>query len=241
MIVVVIIAVIIAVAVPNILRSRMAANESACVANLRTIATQEFAFSRAAEVDQDGDNTGEFGWLAELAGEICPRRDPAVPNPTRTDPPFVSPGFATHASAGPGYAVKSGYCYRLYLCVSDPSAGNDGGDDRNTNGTDSSWGTPLDRINDMHIINFQEMTFCCQAWPLEHHQTGQRAFAVNEIGSSYSTRMQNTTYSGSLAEMDDYSAHCSANMNDGGSCFKDPFASGPDDPGNDGNIWNPPG
>jgi len=68
MIVVTIISVIAAVSIPSLLRSRVAANESSMVATLHSIAAAEAEFRQAAEVDQDGDGSGEHGFLGELAG-----------------------------------------------------------------------------------------------------------------------------------------------------------------------------
>lgn len=241
MIVVLVIAVLLAIAIPNMMRSRMAANEAACVGDLKTIATSEGVFARLVEVDQDNDGIGEHGWLAELCGEVCPRRDASSSNPRPAQPPYISPSFATGAGEGRGYAEHSGYLYRLYLCIADPTAEDDAGDDRSDTGTVSAWGTPLNVATDRSIISVQESSFCCHAWPIENHSTGQRAFAVNEVGSVYATRMTARSYTGEKAEMADYSANYSASSADGGTCFNDRFASGPNDLGNDGNTWNPAG
>ncbi len=57
MIVVAIIAVIAAIAIPNLLRSKMAANESACIAAMRTYAGAQNIFHRT---DYDGDTVLEY-------------------------------------------------------------------------------------------------------------------------------------------------------------------------------------
>ena len=68
MIVVAIIAIIAAIAIPNLLRSRMAANESACVGSLKTVATQEAIYKQQSETDQDQDGQGEYGFCASCVG-----------------------------------------------------------------------------------------------------------------------------------------------------------------------------
>src|SRR5258707_9893648 len=61
LIVVAIILIIAAIAIPNLLRSRMAANEDSAVGSLRTINTAEVTFSRTYP-------TVGFGTLAALGG-----------------------------------------------------------------------------------------------------------------------------------------------------------------------------
>jgi type IV pilus assembly protein PilA len=67
MIVVSIIALIAAIAIPNLLRSRMNANESAAVGSIRLISSGEVAFQSAAYVDNDDDGVGDYGTLGQLA------------------------------------------------------------------------------------------------------------------------------------------------------------------------------
>ena len=66
MIVVAIIAIIAAIAIPNLLRSRMSANEASAAGAMRTLSTAEVSFQTAAFVDNDGDGVGDYGTLAQL-------------------------------------------------------------------------------------------------------------------------------------------------------------------------------
>lgn len=252
MIVVAIIAIIAAIAIPNLLRSRMAANESSCVGSCRTIATQQGVFTAQVEVDQDLDGVGEYGYLCEMCGEICVRKhvddqpDPIVP----CNPVYISAGFRTEGNAGNGTATKSGFMFRMYLCNDGADTiaptGFDAIDDRQADGTTDAYGTGRDPDDDTQaqVINQQERGFLVQAWPLEHHSTGQRAFIVNEIGEPYSTKMMVTTYSGVLAsngrEMDDFTMAYSQEPADT-PCWARRIASGRTDPANDGNFYNPCG
>ena len=61
MIVVAIIAIIAAIAIPNLLRSRMSANEASAAGAMRTISTSEVSFQTAAFVDNDADGLGDYG------------------------------------------------------------------------------------------------------------------------------------------------------------------------------------
>lgn len=101
MIVIAIIAIIAAITIPNLLRSRMSANEAAASGTLRTISTAEIAFQVAAFADADGDGLGDYGTLAQLAD----------PDGLGVTPPFVD------ATVGSG--VKLGYVFTVI-----PVAGN---------------------------------------------------------------------------------------------------------------------
>lgn len=66
MIVVAIIATIAAIALPNLLRARMASNETAAIANLRSVHSAQSGYQTTATLDLDGNGTGEFGTMAAL-------------------------------------------------------------------------------------------------------------------------------------------------------------------------------
>jgi prepilin-type N-terminal cleavage/methylation domain-containing protein len=249
MIVVAIIAIIAAIAIPNLLRSRMAANESATVGSLKTIATQEAIYKQQSETDQDQDGLGEYGFLCELCGELPPRKWAVNPpaNPEPVTPIYISQAFSTGGAAGTGTADKSGFLYRLYLAKVSPGgdAQGDAGDDVWSGCAAGAWGTALAFPADRDIINLQENSFCCLAWPVEHHSTGQRAFFMNEVGEAYGTKMMLNSYTGSAQTPDTlgigYTAAYSAAAANGDGCWNDRIASGPNDPGTDTNVWNPAG
>ena len=64
MIVVAIIAIIAAIAIPSLLRSRIAANETACIGSLRTILSTESAWR---QTDMDGNALPDF-WTIDVTG-----------------------------------------------------------------------------------------------------------------------------------------------------------------------------
>ena len=68
MIVVAIIAIIAAIAIPNLLSARLSANETAAVATLRNIISAQAQFQQGAKADTDNDGTGEYGGFIELSG-----------------------------------------------------------------------------------------------------------------------------------------------------------------------------
>jgi len=90
MIVVAIIAIIAAIAIPNLLRARLASNESACIGAMRTLASAQSTFQSATGTDADGDGTGEYASLLMLSNAT---------------PPYVDEVL--------GGGVKSGYQYQI--------------------------------------------------------------------------------------------------------------------------------
>ena len=75
MIVVAIIAIIAAIAIPNLLRARLASNESAAIGALRTMSSAQSSFQSSAGSDTDGDGTGEFAGLILLSNAVPPYID----------------------------------------------------------------------------------------------------------------------------------------------------------------------
>ncbi len=75
MIVVAIIAIIAAIAIPNLLRARLASNESSAIGALRTISSAESAFQSSAGSDTDADGTGEFAGMVQLSNATPPYID----------------------------------------------------------------------------------------------------------------------------------------------------------------------
>jgi len=75
MIVVAIIAIIAAIAIPNLLRARLASNESAAIGALRTVSSAQSTFQSSNGTDADTDGTGEFASLAMLSNATPPYID----------------------------------------------------------------------------------------------------------------------------------------------------------------------
>ena len=103
MIVVAIIAIIAAIAIPNLLRSRMSANEAGSAGALRTISTGEVAFQTAAFVDADNDGVGDYGTLAQLAN----------PDGAGATPPFIDNVL--------GGGNKHGYVFTMTVTTGSPT------------------------------------------------------------------------------------------------------------------------
>ena len=98
MIVVAIIAIIAAIAIPNLLRSRMTANESSAIGSLRTISSAEAQFQSAA-IAPWPSGMGQYGSMAQLAAPIPPFVDAAIGGGQKQGYAFVAvPGGIDGAS-----------------------------------------------------------------------------------------------------------------------------------------------
>ena len=101
LIVVAIILIIAAIAIPNLLRARIAANESSAASGVRTVNTAEVAF------DQNFPSTGYAGTLPFLGDNAnqCPANPPTPVNACLIDNVLANNG-------NPANSGKSGYSYK---------------------------------------------------------------------------------------------------------------------------------
>ncbi|MEW6356849.1 MAG: hypothetical protein AB1696_11010 [Planctomycetota bacterium] len=152
--------------------------ESATVGSLKTLAVQQAIFRQQCEVDQNGNGIGEYGFLAELCGELVPRNPKAT---APVCPAYISQQFATGGARGSGIAEKSGYYFQLWL-----PGPNGPMNDSACDGTQTKPGSCLDPDKHEKTILQQESSFVIYAWPVELGSTGFRTFFVNEIGETYS-------------------------------------------------------
>ena len=98
MIVVAIIVIIAAIAIPNLLGARLVSNETAALATLRTLTASQAQFQTRASVDTDNNGIGEYGTFYEMASG---------------QPPTLSSAF--RSVNGDGEVSKSGYHFAVYL------------------------------------------------------------------------------------------------------------------------------
>jgi type IV pilus assembly protein PilA len=87
-----IVGIIAAIAVPSLLRARMAGNEASAIGSLRTIHSAESTYAAAC---------GRGGYVTTLA-------DLAKPPTTAGQPAFISPDLALNPSIKSGYSVSIG-------------------------------------------------------------------------------------------------------------------------------------
>jgi prepilin-type N-terminal cleavage/methylation domain-containing protein len=189
MIVVAIIAIVASIAVPRVLSARIAADENAAIATLRSIAAAQQQFQSSASIDTDADGCGEFGFFGELSGNCAMRvYDPATGLPALgaapddlLDPPFLATAFGhvVDDANGDGVIERQGYYYKMYL----PGPAN-GGVIPGLSESDSSTGGG-GKAGDMGAAwgaANSEILWSCYAWPVLAGQTGNRAFFVNQEG-----------------------------------------------------------
>jgi prepilin-type N-terminal cleavage/methylation domain-containing protein len=180
MIVVAIIAIIASVAIPRLLSARLAANESAAIATLRSISSAQAQVQSSGAIDTDLDGGGEYGFFAELAGTV-PLRIAAGgggvivgANPIDLLTPSVLSAAFGQFGAGLNFITRSGYCFQMWL----PGPTGAGGAVPGLQEAVAPGGMGAGVPNS----NNSEVFWSCVAWPMSVGQTGNRAFYVNQDG-----------------------------------------------------------
>ncbi len=112
MIVVAIIAIIAAIAIPNLLRSRMSANEASAIGSTRTVSSAEVQYQSAALTPLIA-GIGDYGTLVQLGAAV---------------PPFIDATLAAGAKSGYVFAnaVTSVAPVPSYTCTGSPGNANSG-------------------------------------------------------------------------------------------------------------------
>lgn len=223
MIVIAIIAIIASIAIPNLMSSRMSANEAAAIATLRNLHSAQDQYQAMGVTDQDQlppgnnpDGRGEFGYFQELAGTAIPRSNSPTP-PGAPITPGVMPSIFGMVTAGE--VSRSGYIFSIFL----PDAA----------------GAPVPEPAALAAVaadaNNQEAQWCAYAVPETAGVSGARVFFVDATGEV--TQFLNETggafiYSGPGA----ISGSASAGLN----AFANATMMGPhaaNGVGQDGNFW----
>ena len=174
MIVIAIIAIIAAIAIPNLLAARLSANETAGIATLRNIISAQAQFQQGAKADTDADGTGEYGGFVELSGGGAGRMAAVL------NPPVLSGAFRVLNANG--QVSRSGYFFRIYL----PDAAGAGIGEPQAGYTAALVNSDL-----------SETTWCSYAHPVNFSQSGNRTFFTNQGGDLVAT--EKSTYSGTGA------------------------------------------
>jgi type II secretory pathway pseudopilin PulG len=175
MIVVAIIVILAAIAIPSIIAARLNANEASAISTLRTILTAQAQFQLRATADVDGDGVGEFGMFRELSGAVDVRDSDdgtfkgVGSNVLR---PAVLPG-AFRTMKNTHEFGKSGYHFRIFLTGT-------GGRAVSEHGTNKIHGGPID-------ADLSETTWCAYAFPANHGFSGLRTFFTNQAGDITAT------------------------------------------------------
>jgi len=166
MIVVAIIAIIAAIAIPGLLRSKIGTNESAAIGSLRSVTTAQEQFKQQNVVDQDADGMGEYGWFGELSGTEAVRGSGLKMSTS----PFIAAILGVKDANG--YAQKSGYYYWMFLPTGGTAAAGEAA------GSASAVAADADA---------QETRWAVYAWPNSRGQSGNRCFFTNNAGEVYAS------------------------------------------------------
>lgn len=154
MIVVAIVAIVAAIAIPNLLSARLRGNETAAVVYLRQIAEAQESFRGEVIVDQDENGVGEYGLLGELSGSTVPRNKGAnKPGKSRLEYSFNPDSN--------GIVARNGYFFQVFLAEDGKVAA---GNDADLGGTSTARGEIL---YDTAAVRLQETTWCAYAWPID--------------------------------------------------------------------------
>jgi prepilin-type N-terminal cleavage/methylation domain-containing protein len=182
MIVVAIIAIIAAIAIPRLMSARLSANEAAAISTLRSVSSAQAQIQSSNAVDTDADGAGEYAYFAELAGRIplrVPFGVPAVPAAgAATDilnPAILSSAFGNMtASPQGGIVSRQGYFFQMWLPDVTGAAGLIPAIAEDAAG--GKVAAPFPNPNNGEVM------WCCYAWPVDRTRTGNRAFFVNQEG-----------------------------------------------------------
>jgi len=179
MIVVAIIAIIAAIAIPNLLSARLNANETSAISTLRSVSSSQAQFQASAKADVDTDGTGEFGLFREMSGGVGVRTNPTASTIGNVlNPPVLSGAFRTFNAASE--VSRSGYLFHMFL----PAAAGAGVPEVST----GALATALDP-------DLAETSWCTYASPASYSTSGNRTFFVNQTGDI--TGCDVPTYTGS--------------------------------------------
>ena len=188
MIVVAIIAIIAAIAIPGLLRARISANEGSASAGLRSLASAEASFVKANSVDQDNDGSGENGVFNELTGATSLRGiDGSYPCGAVANRPALTTTDLTVAlqSLAGSFSAKSGYYFQIFL--------------PGTTAVITDCGTSTlapETLAEDAGVQQQEQLWICYAWPATFRSSGVRAFVVNQSADVFASANTDTANNG---------------------------------------------
>ncbi len=176
----IIIAALLALALPNLHTNRIRNNETAAIAALKALHKAQDLVREAAIVDADEDGRGEYAFLLELSGEKNPRSFvPGRGTSGRRRAPATLPQFYLKVG-GDGEARLTGYVYRLWL----PGEGGEG----------SGETLEGDRLSPTRPVKAELAAahWCAYAWPARIKgplpaASGKRTFFINQMGWLTST------------------------------------------------------
>ena len=184
MIVIAIIAIIAAIAIPNLLESRVTANEAAASASLKSgVFPAQVQFQAGAYQDADADNVGEYGTLRALTGLDATNKIIAGSIRLLTGPLATAGSWQTATGVGaPAIGAASGFVYGAYAAgeVTPPAAG------AVADTAVSCWyegeAAPAGPPAAGNTFNSGERYWVAACAPERFGDTGRRPFCISEDG-----------------------------------------------------------
>ena len=171
MIVIAIIAIIAAIAIPNLLESRVTANEAAAAASLKSgCFPAEVQFQGGGYQDRDVDNVGEYGSIGAMAGKVATTKMPVG------QLKLVTGALATGVAASTLISA-SGYNFTSFVPSETSTAG------VTINGwAEGAAPTPTAAPAAGNDNNNGEQYFIIAAAPQKYNDTGRRVFMIVQDG-----------------------------------------------------------
>lgn len=190
LIVVAIIAVVAAMAIPKLQSARLSAAESSAIGTLRSIYAAQIQVQAGHQIDTNGDGQAEYGYLAELTGAVPARVTGPGNTPTAGTPGIdeLNPSVlvAGLGAVQSGVVSRSGYLFRIYL--PGPSVGGAVPGIAEDNNGGKTAGPYPDGINGGTF-------FCAYAWPILKGKSGNATFFINQEGQLLRSFSKATPYS----------------------------------------------
>ncbi len=181
MIVIAIIAIIAAIAIPNLLESRVTANEGSASASLKAgVFPAQVAFQGGAYLDRDLDNVGEWGTLRQLSGLQPTNKFPTGQIKTLTGPLGAANNYsgtnATLSQVATGQA--NGYKFGAIVGLESDATT----EDTQVLSYESNSVATIATVVTTYNANSGEKYWIVACVPSEYNSTGRRVFAITLDG-----------------------------------------------------------
>lgn len=182
MIVLAVIAIVSAIAIPQLSAARVTANESSAVATLRSLASAQALVSASGAIDTDFDGRGEYAYFGELSGAVPVRIGvggavgPGALGLDELAPACMSAAFANVAG---GVITKSGYVFRVWV------AGPTVAGAVTAVAEDPTGGKLVAPFTDPQNA---ETYWCAYAWPVALGETGRSTYFISNDGQTLTYR-----------------------------------------------------
>ncbi|MBI2193245.1 MAG: DUF2950 family protein [Planctomycetes bacterium] len=155
MVVISVLAVVAILAIPNVLDAKQSANETTAITTLKYVAQAQESFREEVEMNEDQDDSGEYGTFAQLSGVEKTSRGHVA------NPPYLDERFR---QADPEAAIEiKGYRFRLFLPDRARRLGS----------------------QEFSVTDEREAFWCAYAWPVQPGKTGRRVFFIHQYGLVY--------------------------------------------------------